>query len=283
MNYFSTTASISELLNTMGNILSDFSVESPRTEAILIISNVLEVTRTQMFLNPDTPVSLEKCLQISDIIKKRSQGYPLQYLLGEVEFYNSLLKVTPDVLIPRPETELLVDTVLQDNSGSNLKVCDIGTGSGAIAIALKKARPEWLITATDISPAALQIARLNAKKNECRIDFLISDLFSQLADKYDIIISNPPYISEAEYAALKPELYHEPKLALTAPENGLYFYQKIFQQIPDHLKLPAILYLEIGATQSREIKKLAVLSGADSIKTHQDLNDFDRFMTIKYT
>jgi release factor glutamine methyltransferase len=282
MNYQLSADTVSELLTEVSKILSDNSIESHQTEAIQIITHFLKVERTQIFINPDLLISPIIRSQISEMLRGRCMGMPLQYLLGEVEFYNSIIHVTPDVLIPRPETELLVDTILQENPQTNLKVCDLCTGSGAIAISLKKARPQWQITATDISPAALKIAQKNAQENNCQIDFLLSDLFDDLDTKFDLIVCNPPYISEHDYENLKPELYYEPKLALTAPDNGLYFYKKIIQSAPACLNNAATLYLETGADQSQHLTQLANLSQVSSITLKKDYNSLDRFLIIKY-
>ena len=282
MNYLLSAGTVSELLTEISKILSNNSIESHQTEAIQIITHFLKVDRTQIFLKPDLPISHFIRSQISELLRGRCLGMPLQYLLGEVEFYNSMIKVTPDVLIPRPETELLVDTILQENPQTCLKVCDLCTGSGAIAISLKKARPRWQVTATDISPAALKVALQNALDNNCQIDFIISDLFSNIDTKFDLIVSNPPYISEHDYENLKPELYYEPRLALAAPDNGIYFYKKIIQLAPSYLKGSATLYLEIGADQSRQLTQLANHAPTNSITIKKDYNNHDRFLIIRF-
>ncbi|MDP8210934.1 MAG: peptide chain release factor N(5)-glutamine methyltransferase [Candidatus Stygibacter australis] len=283
MNISLTASHIFQLFSEISKILSKYSINSPEAEAELIINHFFNISRSQIYLKPDLPVSPEILTEISNLLAKRCQHDPLQYLLGEVEFYNSILKVTPDVLIPRPETELLVDIILQENPDKGIRMCDLGTGSGAIAIALKKARPDWQVTATDISPVALKLARQNAQNNHCQIDFLLSDIFSDIDTKFDLIVSNPPYISESDYLLLESEIFYEPKTALIASEDGLYFYHKIIQSASKYMHLPATLYLEIGAEQSSRITKLAVQAGASKIITKQDYNNFDRIMIIKFS
>ena len=283
MNISLTASHIFQLFSEISKILSKYSINSPEAEAELIINHFFNISRSQIYLKPDLPVSPEILTEISNLLAKRCQHDPLQYLLGEVEFYNSILKVTPDVLIPRPETELLVDIILQENPDKGIRMCDLGTGSGAIAIALKKARPDWQVTATDISPVALKLARQNAQNNHCQIDFLLSDIFSDIDTKFDLIVSNPPYISESDYLLLESEIFYEPKTALIASEDGLYFYHKIIQSASKYMHLPATLYLEIGAEQSSRITKLAVQAGASKIITKQDYNNFDRFMIINFS
>ncbi|MDP8219807.1 MAG: peptide chain release factor N(5)-glutamine methyltransferase [Candidatus Stygibacter frigidus] len=270
------------LLKEIIQLLTTFSVDSPQAEAEQIVSHFYNLNRTQIFQNPDLHVTWKIRLMIEKMLRTRSNHCPLQYLLGQVEFYNSNIKVTQDVLIPRPETELLVDIILQENKEKHLRVCDLGTGSGAIAIALKKARPDWQVIATDISAAALKIARENALINDCLIDFIQSDIFSDIKTKFDLIVSNPPYISKFDYDILKPELFYEPLIALTAPEDGLYFYKKIINSASKYLSLPATLYLEIGAEQSSKISKLADQAKAQKIIIKKDYNNFDRFMIIYF-
>jgi len=271
------------LLKEISQLLTKFSIDSPQAEAEHIIRHFLKISRSQIYLKPELSVAPEILTDISSLLTKRCEHYPLQYLLGEVEFYNSNLKVTPDVLIPRPETELLVELILEENPAKFLKVCDIGTGSGAIAIALKKARPDWQVTATDISPSALKIARQNAFDNNCQIDFMLSDIYSDINTKFDLIVSNPPYISESDYLLLESELFYEPKTALTASENGLFFYKKIIRYAHQYLNLPASLYLEIGAEQSSQISKLADQAEAQKIIIKKDYNNFDRIMIINFS
>jgi len=278
-----TASRISQLLAEIIEILSNYSINSPEAEAEHIIRHFLKISPSQIYLKPELSVAPEILTDISSLLSKRCEHYPLQYLLGEVEFYNSNLKVTPDVLIPRPETELLVEVVLEENPAKYLKVCDIGTGSGAIAIALKKARPDWQVTATDVSPAALKIARQNALDNNCQIDFMLSDIYSDINNKFDLIVSNPPYISESDYLLLESELFYEPKNALTASENGLFFYKKIIRYAHQYLNLPASLYLEIGAEQSSQISKLADQAEAQKIIIKKDYNNFDRIMIINFS
>lgn len=274
---------LSPLMKEINQLLTQFKVDSPQVETELIISHFFKLTRSQIYLKPDLHVTWKVRLQIEKILRTRYHHCPLQYLLEEVEFYNSILFVDQNVLIPRPETELLVDMILQENQQKTLSICDIGTGSGAIAIALKKARADWHITATDVSSAALSIAKKNADYNKCQIDFLVSDIFEQIVSKFDLIVSNPPYISESDYLHMQAELFYEPSIALIAPEDGLYFYRKIIKSAPIYLNLPGTLYLEIGAEQNSEIAKIAKNYYADKVVTKQDYNNFDRYMVITFS
>ncbi len=272
--------SITALFSLIKQKLAQAGIDSSQAEAEQIISHFLKIDRSEIYLKPDLVISLSLQNEILCLAERRCSHYPLQYLLGYVEFYNSLLKVTPDVLIPRPETELLVDIILRENPQNELKVLDIGTGSGAIAISLKKARPLWQITASDISEPALNIAQMNANENNCLINFVNSDIFSQVKGKFDLIISNPPYISQVDYQNLAPELFHEPQNSLLAPDNGLYFFKAILRNAGIHLNAPAKIYFEIGADQFHEISSFAELTGTSNILLQKDYNNFPRFLTI---
>jgi release factor glutamine methyltransferase len=271
---------IRELLNLLKDGLGSAGIESSTVEAEVILSHFLSMKRYELYLFLELEITAEVEIQIKDILEKRCSHYPLQYLIDNVEFYDTIIKVNPSVLIPRPETELLVEKVLADNALAGLQVLDIGTGSGAIAIALKKKRPDWQITATDISAPALETARHNAELNNCEIDFILSDLWANISGKFDIIISNPPYISEQEYENLAVELQFEPVLALKAPEDGLYYYKRILHNCLSFLKPAASIYLEIGAGQAEAIKQIAAALKPVKVNIFQDYQGYDRIFHL---
>ena len=162
------------------------------------------------------------------------------------------------------------------------KILDIGTGSGAIPIALKKENDSYKITSVDISQEALVVAKRNAELNDVKIDFFQSDLFSNVNEKFDCIVSNPPYISDKEYNKLQPEVNeYEPKIALTAQENGLYFYRKILEDADDFILENGKIYFEIGQSQAQEIKKIADDCKFEVLSVLKDLNNFDRIMILR--
>ncbi|TMT00936.1 peptide chain release factor N(5)-glutamine methyltransferase [Apilactobacillus kunkeei] len=186
-------------------------------------------------------------------------GQPAQYIIGETEFYGNRFKVDDRVLIPRPETEELVEWLLTDFANrKELKVLDMGTGSGAIAISISKKHPEWQVDAADISSKALEVADFNNKMNKTNVRFIESDLFSAITEDYDVIISNPPYISEDEIKYMDESVIeHEPKEALFAKNNGLFMYQKI----ADYIRIKkdtfhGSLYLEIGFKQTESVTNI---------------------------
>ena len=194
---------------------------------------------------------------VESIYKQLVAHIPAQYIIGQAEFYGMELKVDERVLIPRPETEELVELILTENSNPNLSVLDIGTGSGAIALALAKNRPDWLVTASDISPDALNLASENASLQDLKISFKKSDCFAEIAENYDIIVSNPPYISRADEAEVGLNVLHsEPHLALFAEEDGFAIYRKIAKESKHHLREGGKIYLEIGYKQGHSVPAL---------------------------
>lgn len=194
---------------------------------------------------------------VESIYKQLVAHVPAQYIIGHAEFYGMELKVDERVLIPRPETELLVELILTENPNPNLSVLDIGTGSGAIALALAKNRPDWCVTASDISPDSLNLASENATLQDLKISFKKSDCFEEIAENYDIIVSNPPYISRADESEVGLNVLHsEPHLALFAEEDGLAIYRKIAQEAKNHFREGGKIYLEIGYKQGHSVPAL---------------------------
>ena len=194
---------------------------------------------------------------VESIYKQLVAHVPAQYIIGLAEFYGMELKVDERVLIPRPETEELVELILTENLKPNLSVLDIGTGSGAIALALAKNRLDWCVTASDISPDALNLASENASLQNLKISFKKSDCFAEIAGNYDIIVSNPPYISRADESEVGLNVLHsEPHLALFAEEDGLAIYRKIVEDTKNHLREGGKIYLEIGYKQGHSVPAL---------------------------
>ena len=215
-------------------------------------------TKTDLILNLRHPIPETDAKLLQEIFDKLSQHIPAQHITGKAYFGNLTLNVTPDVLIPRPETEELVDLILAENSRTDLRVLDIGTGSGAIALALKQARPDWQITASDISAEALRVAQENAERAALDVSFIQSDVFENIHQMYDIIVSNPPYIAHEDKEEVEQNvLQYEPHTALFADENGYAIYRKILQGANEHLNKKGKIYFEIGYKQGPGLKKLA--------------------------
>ena len=202
-------------------------------------------------------VTKEEELLLDEIYQQLAAHKPAQYIIGHADFFGMQLKVDERVLIPRPETEELVELILAENPEENLKTLDIGTGSGAIALALAKARPDWSVTAADISQEALELASENAKNQNLQIFLKKSDCFTEISEKYDIIVSNPPYISHADESEVGLNVFQsEPHLALFADEDGLAIYRRIAEDAKDYLKDGGKIYLEIGYKQGQSVPDL---------------------------
>ena len=197
-------------------------ITNPRLDAELIISYVLKIKRLDIYLKFDQPLISSEKSKIREYVKRRGQREPLQYIIGEIDFYNCKIKVNGNVLIPRPETEYMVDIIIKENFKPR-KILDLCTGSGAIAISLKKELIDVNVKASDISENALELAKKNAIINKSDIQFIHSDLFEDIHEKFDLIVSNPPYVDENIYKTLEPEIFFEPKLALVSSDNGLGF------------------------------------------------------------
>ena len=220
---------------------------------------------------------------LSKAIKRLEQGEPVQYIVGDVNFYGNIIKVNNNVLIPRPETEELVEktsVLIKELFSDNINILDIGTGSGCISIALKKLFPNSIVEGIDISEEALEIAKDNAKENNVDINFYQSDIFSNINNKYDCIISNPPYLKEGDYI-MDIVKNNEPHLALYAEEKGLYFYKIILKEANKYLRKRFIIALEIGENQKEDILKIAEQYFPNAnIISDKDLRKLDRFIFI---
>ncbi len=272
---------ISEIINWAIDLLTGKDIENPKLDSEYIISHVLGMSRLELNLHQEDEVAGNDLSLIQSMILRRGKNEPLQYILGETNFYGLTLKVNEHVLIPRPETELLVEKIIKENPEVD-EILEIGTGSGAIAIALAANIKNAKIKAVDISNEALQIARENAAKNKVNIHFCFSDVFENVTGKYDLIVSNPPYISNQEYQYLSREIRkYEPSTALLADDNGLAFYKKILCSAKDYLTEKGKIYFEIGYNLSESIKKVAKENGFRNIETVKDLNGFNRMMVIE--
>ena len=261
----------------------------PRVEAEVLLTHVVGWTRAALLAHPERSLTAAQAAQYSELITDRAAGYPLPYLTGEVEFYGLDVAVTPEVLIPRPETEVLVDLALErlaDRKGSTT-VVDVGTGCGCIAIALAAHLPQGLIYAIDISPAALAVARRNAERHglQERIQFINGDLLDRRPGPVGLIVSNPPYVSTDEWATLPPSIRdHEPRLALDGGREGLEVVDRLLRQSQGLLVPGGALLIEIGAAQGDAAKEMAQRlfpQRGITIRIHPDLAGRDRVLEIQ--
>ena len=247
-------------------------------DALTLLLHTLGITRAQFYANPDREVTPKQQAAYEAAIARRLANEPIQYITGDQEFFGLALRVTPAVLIPRPETEHLVEAVLAELKSSPApRILDIGTGSGAIAIALAHHLPQAQVVATDISSAALAIARENAARHNLadRIMFFESDLLASLSGPFDAIVSNPPYVPEADRATLHPQVRdHEPASALFAGADGLAIYRRLIPQALAALAPNGLLALEIGHGQRDAIAQL--FAGWSSARFVDDLQGIPR-------
>ena len=246
----------------LAQLFSDFEEELIRQgEEAESLSFVYRSLKNQSFTDfvfaLQQEVTEEEKQFVEEIYQQLAAHKPAQYIIGYADFFGMQLTVDERVLIPRPETEELVELILAENPEENLKVLDIGTGSGAIALALAKNRPDWSVTAVDISQDALDLATENAKVQNLQIFLKKSDCFTEISEKYDIIVSTPPYISRKDESEIGLNVLHsEPHLALFADENGLAIYRRIAEDAKEHLKDGGKIYLEIGYKQGQSVSDL---------------------------
>ena len=251
----------------------------PRRDAELLLLRLIERDRAFLLTHPDLLLTTDQTAQYESWLRRRALHEPIQYILGEQEFFGLTFAVTPDVLIPRPETEHLVEALLARVPHDRpLRIADVGTGSGAIAVALSYALPEAQVTALDISEAALAIAKRNAETHHVagRMRFLTSDVLSAVAsERFDAIVSNPPYVAEADRASLEPQVRdYEPSGALFAGTSGLDVYERLIPEAHAALEPGGWLLMEIGQGQRDALTQL--LSGWNNVGFIDDLQGIPR-------
>jgi release factor glutamine methyltransferase len=264
-------------LSAAGHRLRGLS--TARQDAELLLRRVVARDRAWVIAHPDDELMPEQARQFESWIARRERNEPIQYITGEAEFYGLPFRVTPDVLIPRPETEHLVEKVLSlAGLFTAPRIVDVGAGSGAIAIALAHALPRACITATDISSRALAIAEQNAKRNSVALCFIEGDLLAPVAnERFEFVVSNPPYVPEIDRAALSVEVRdYEPALALFAGDDGLEVYRRLIPAAFDALTPGGFLVLEIGFGQSTAIAEMLARAGFEQIEFVPDLKDIPR-------
>lgn len=247
-------------------------IEGGRLDAELLLSDTLKLDRVGLYLNYDRPLSALELETFRAAVGRRAKREPLQYIRGEAEFWSLPFTVSPAVLIPRPDTEVLVEEALKRISGT-CRVLDVGTGSGAIAIAIADERPEAKVEAVDLSPEALTVARGNAERNGVadRVALRQGDLRQLTGADYDLVVSNPPYIPSADLAGLMPEVREfEPLLALDGGKDGLYAYRLLAAQAATLLKPGGWLLLEVGIGQAEAVAGLLQTAGLVEIFTRAD-------------
>lgn len=257
--------------------ISDF-LKIDYDTSLIALTYILDKSKSYILMNQNLELNNKQIERLKDIINKRENSYPLQYAIGEWEFYNIRLKVDKRALIPRFETEIIVDYLIKSSMKKD-RILDIGTGSGAIALSLAKNIENTYVIGSDIEDNALSLALENKEFTGIEnIDFVKSDLFNNIKGKFDLIISNPPYINKNDYEDLDKELYFEPKSALYGGEDGLYFYREIIRNACKFLIDKGHLVFEIGYDQKNILNRLLLEQGFVNIQNIKDFNDFDRFI-----
>jgi len=265
--------------------LESAGVPEAQISAEELLSHVLARPRFSLFLDSDIELDRQYESEFETLLAKRASRYPLQYLIRTIPFRNAVLEIGEGCLIPRPETEVLVDVVLRklERSAQPLNLLDVGTGSGNIAISLAQERPQWLIMATEVSPEALRYAKMNAERNNVfdRVRFIQTDLWNGIEDTFDAIISNPPYLTEHELRALQPEIEFEPDLALNGGSDGLLFFKRMIDNAHAILRKGGFLFFEVGMGQAEIISEILKLNDFNSIQISKDNSGIDRIVSAR--
>ena len=286
---------ILKLLKWTTSYFKSRSIESPRPSAEILLAHTLDINRIDLYLRYDQPLNSNELGKFKALIKRRVSREPVAYITGIKEFWSLELGVTKDVLIPRPDTECLVEaslSLLSEASAGNselkpMHILDLGTGSGAIVLSLAKERPMHFYFASDCSMEIIKVAKKNAKKNNLdeKVSFFSSDWLSSLNDKkisFDIIISNPPYIRTGDIAGLQPEIYeYEPRIAIDGEEDGLNSLKHIICSAHTFLKRYGTLLLEIGHDQRDAVSRIIENSGQyDNIAFSKDYSGYYRVVQM---
>lgn len=257
---------------------------NPRLDAELLLAHALACDRVRLYTHHDQPLGAEELGRFRPLVRARLAGEPVAYLVGAREFWSLRFQVDERVLIPRPETEGVVEAVLEAVTGrGEPAVADIGTGSGAIAIAVAHERPDARLTATDRSNDALDVARANAAAHGARIDFLEGDGLAPLDGRgpFDVVAANPPYVDERDYARLPVEVRREPRLALVADEHGLAMLRRLVEGAGPLLGEAGVLVLELGHDQGAAVRAMAVAAGYRDVGLRRDLAGIERVLVAR--
>jgi len=280
-----------QLIEWTANFFNEKGIESARLDAEVLLAHVLGTTRLDLYVHYDEPVASDALPRYRQVLARRAKREPLQYILGHTEFLSLRLAVDGRVLIPRPETELLAERAIEllrcGLPAGPRTVVDVGTGSGCLAVAIAKNLPDVTCHATDTSAQALEVARANAHELGVQDQVVfhkgpLLEPVAELADRVDLVVSNPPYVSEAEYETLEPELHHEPRQALVAGPTGLEVTGPLLAAAPRVLADGGVLLLEMGAGQSPEVGRLLEANSAyESFTFRHDYADIERIVEAK--
>jgi release factor glutamine methyltransferase len=278
-----TNLTTGDLLVAAARALAQVS-DTPELDAEVLLAHVLGGRRARLKSHADEERSAAQAATFQRLLDRRATGEPLAYIVGSKEFWSLRLVVSTAVLVPRPETELLVERALQLFATPSLRALDLGTGAGAIALALAQERPRWKITATDVSEGALAVARVNALALATpQVEFLHGSWFEPLAERvFDLIVANPPYVAEDDPLLRQAPLAFEPRLALTPGVDALADLRRIIRQAPLHLARGGWLLLEHASTQAGEVARELVVRGFRHVRSQRDLAGHERMTEAQW-
>jgi release factor glutamine methyltransferase len=255
--------------------------DSPKLDAQLLLCNVLNIDRVSLFLRYEKEIDELMKARFDALLERRRLQEPLNYIIGKREFYSNDFLVNHDVLIPRPETELIIDVAKKYIDKDIKNIIDIGTGSGVIAITLKLIFPNINITASDISEDALKIAKRNAEIHKVKLDFVISDALQNIQNNFQMIVTNPPYV-KSSFIEDDLSLAYEPRRALDGGESGLEVIKKILEEAKEKIDTGGLIIMEHGFDQAEDVKSIAKKYNFDCLCNIKDINDHPRVSILKW-
>ena len=278
------TKTLLEVLQSTTTYFTKHKIESPRLNAEHLIAHVLKMSRLELYLEFETKLNETELAQLRDLVKRRGQGEPLQHLLGTVEFCGQTFLCDNRALVPRPETEELVELLKSQIANPKSQILDVGTGSGVIALSLAAKFPEAKIYAVDISEEALALAKENAARLGLseRVQFQVGNLLENLSERFDLVVANLPYVSMQDRQSLSREVLRDPEVAVFAGDKGDELVRKLIEQAPAHLKPGGRLALEIGINQAEELAEFLRQKNYHDIEAKRDYSGIPRFLLASY-
>lgn len=273
-----------EVVQTTTDYFKKRGIESPRLNAEHLLAHVLARKRLELYLEFERPLTEAELVPLRDLVKRRGQGEPLQHLLGTVEFCGRIFLCDKRALVPRHETEELVEFVKSELGNAESRILDVGTGSGVIAVTLAAQLPEAIVHAVDVSQEALALARENAERLGLagRIQFMKTDLCDGLNSAFDVVVANLPYISQQERTGLSREVLHDPEIALFGGHSGDELIRRLIDQVRRHLNAGGLLALEIGVGQAEPLAGFLAQKNYHDIKSKNDYSGMTRFLFARY-
>jgi release factor glutamine methyltransferase len=273
-----------EVLQSSTEYFKKRGIENPRLNAEHLLASILKRKRIELYLEFERPLTEAELAPLRELVRRRGQGEPLQHLLGTVEFAGQIFVCDKRALVPRPETEQLMELLYSRIENRESRIVDVGTGSGVIALSLAAKFPDAKVTATDVSDEALALARENAERLGLagRVEFLRGDLLISISHVYDLIVANLPYVAEADRGTLSREVLHDPEIALFGGERGDEIVRKLIEAAPSHLAPGGLLALEVGVGQADDLVALMAEKKYHDIKTERDYAGVIRFLFGRY-